>query len=1309
MRDDPLGLDPLGLDDPLELETKKKSPSVGRQLVDASKGTVQALGDMASSVAKFPVQVGAAAIGKIKSPQHNLKELFDAAGEELNARFPAFGDESNLAYKNIMTPFRKYDEYVVQPVAKGVGNVTGSKDMQGAAEVIMNVAPVPFAGRAGRALKRGVEMIDPQLHDRPPIKKTELPTKPVEADPLGLDTDVAGNAAMQQVQRTVAPDAPSLAAGDKLPTATPAPWNVLVDDLGRTADNNRFANADQAMAARQAAMEAEMRQRVALEQQARLRKQQENAPTGYNDWLMDKATQEAAATHSFVSNLKQVEIDPTEHVMPDTNQVIAPQYGAMQGEGRFDENGIPIRADLSMEAANLENPLQRNLWGDELDTPTGDGGIPLTQALDSMPAGAARNTAVQQLGGMGRGMRRTQGGGIDFEGISSSLSALGKTLRPTLLGIPKEDTVTTPRSAETIAQKKALAAKARAVGYEGSVYERVTTPEEVLADPGKDISNNPVRDYVKPGVEGMIRTNSDNRLLKFARTKFQDARNAAEKFSRTYVTGDDGINKTYRKLSQAEFIPVAEAMQEASRQRTPLTLDMMREMGFNEKQIAFATKAREAFDAMYAMGNDVLMQQGFEPFKYHEGYVPSMFSGAYTAVLTDAKGRKGIAQADTKAGMQKAIEYYKELGYTNPVVLPRRGLKDTTYKSNRVYDGFNDIINTIAKNDPEFANLKAEVDQRVAESAKRLYQFDVHEKTKTGARGSLGDRPWLSREENAKQFLEGMINYLEEGSRYYTQQGAMTEVGKLTNNPDLAAKMPNTLKYLDRYTKHVTGKNLSPVGAAANWMLDAPWAAIGVGPKIPANVANKLKTWSTIHMMGVFNVGFMAAQLTQPLTGGLPEATKIASTMGLPATTIAKSFTDIPFNISKVVFQVEGGKDMGAPEHLVGAYQFAKDAGMFVFSESELAHEVMQSKYLSNLEKGLSWPISWGEKATRPPVFMWFTDLFYQSGLRGEELYKTAQTATDYAMANYHPDERPMLYSSLGTMGQFMGALTTYKHNLLDQFTSRTLDAKKGQVAPAAVMLGIAYTLYGLSGMPGYQEADEIVQRTTDKTIRNIAFDSMPHESLWDGLLSASTGIDFQSRLSMASVLPDDVGTTLSPQISNFWDITAKAMDYAKNGDLNSQVAAALAATPAGLRGATEASMNTDADGYVLNKYGQRKYDVPRSESEQTTRAITGLRPLNERVTDEATYAIRKAEARRMDKLKDASGRMESALIRGDMESLNKFAQVYIDNGGDISQVLSQRQIESFLVKGKMSEKQRKQGIPSDNLNSINRYKAYQE
>jgi len=91
---------------------------------------------------------------------------------------------------------------------------------------------------------------------------------------------------------------------------------------------------------------------------------------------------------------------------------------------RTDENGIPIRADLSMEVQNMQQPLQRNLFGDELDVNfprdpnkplTMDGDIPgaerfsepvnfrndpenqrpLTEAIDSMEP-SARTAALEQ-------------------------------------------------------------------------------------------------------------------------------------------------------------------------------------------------------------------------------------------------------------------------------------------------------------------------------------------------------------------------------------------------------------------------------------------------------------------------------------------------------------------------------------------------------------------------------------------------------------------------------------------------------------------------------------------------------------------------------------------------------------------------------------------------------------------------------------------------------------------------------------------------------------------------------------------------
>jgi hypothetical protein len=79
----------------------------------------------------------------------------------------------------------------------------------------------------------------------------------------------------------------------------------------------------------------------------------------------------------------------------------APQYGVRQGQGHWvtDENGHPVRADLSMEAQNLENPLQRNLWGDELARKSEQEGVPLTEAIDSMPWAQRRGAINRELTG----------------------------------------------------------------------------------------------------------------------------------------------------------------------------------------------------------------------------------------------------------------------------------------------------------------------------------------------------------------------------------------------------------------------------------------------------------------------------------------------------------------------------------------------------------------------------------------------------------------------------------------------------------------------------------------------------------------------------------------------------------------------------------------------------------------------------------------------------------------------------------------------------------------------------------------------
>ncbi len=127
---------------------------------------------------------------------------------------------------------------------------------------------------------------------------------------------------------------------------------------------------------------------------------------------------ESQRLNDFLAKAQQTVIDDTPHGDRPA------QFGMTDTGGRVDENGIPIRADLSMDAQNVQNPLQMNFWGDELQGRTGDGGLPLTRALDKMPPGPERDAAIAQLSGQQKPHRR---GGKQSGAIDPDLLTLGFT------------------------------------------------------------------------------------------------------------------------------------------------------------------------------------------------------------------------------------------------------------------------------------------------------------------------------------------------------------------------------------------------------------------------------------------------------------------------------------------------------------------------------------------------------------------------------------------------------------------------------------------------------------------------------------------------------------------------------------------------------------------------------------------------------------------------------------------------------------------------------------------------------------------
>jgi hypothetical protein len=854
------------------------------------------------------------------------------------------------------------------------------------------------------------------------------------------------------------------------------------------------------------------------------------------------------------------------------------------------------------------------------------------------------------------------------------------------------------------------------IGLKNTPYDRVNTVEQVLQSPGKDLSGllRGTKDALQSGLEGTLRHNTTNAGVNFARTVMQNARNKAEQLSKFYLTDTKtGLNAQLNKLSMREKSDVVSLMLELDKQEMPLTDSVMAKAGFTENQITVARKMRDANDALYAEKNAALGLQGFDPHSYRKGHMPGNFGGAYKTLIgyTDKDGNfhiQGVAQADTKAGHKAAVEWYRKQGndkFKTEITLPRKGVGQRVYSS--AYDGWADLVQEIAKHDPEFQKNLDVAAQRGKEAVASLYDFQVHEKAKKGIVGSYGNRPWLSKEQNTKEFLRGFIDYLEEGYKYTAYQDPLNQLMTLTRNPEYRASHPNTVNYLDKYVKHVTGNSLNPIGSAANWAIDRTAGAVGLGNSQFSRVHRELAQASTLHMMGVFNPGFFLAQLTQWATGGIPEAAAMRSTLNIDPVALTDSLSKTVMDAAALGIESNTGKPIkNIDPHIREAYKWGHDNGLFTFSEVALAHQVLQSKARRKIEPFIDWPIRLGEQATRPTVFLAFVDMFHKAGFRGEDAYLRAQTATDYAMVNYHPDERPMIYQSLGALGTSLGALTTYKHNLVSQIGSRVGDAAKGKnMAAAVAMLGVGYGLYGVLGLPGAQEASSMAETITGKPLREILLDNPKEPSaVMDGLLSAKTGLDFQSRLSMASVLPDSPMSS-APHISNFFNVMGKAYEAGMNWDKGSAQELAKAVAPAGLRGAVESQIYPD--GNILDKTGKQKYDAPRTPEEEFMRNILGVRPFRERLQDENVWSSRVSEAKRADKMKKSLERFDRAFLLDDTDGMAKAEEDYTSADGDITTLYSSQRLRTLIENANKSEPDRRAGKPTRNTSSLKKFEAF--
>lgn len=950
------------------------------------------------------------------------------------------------------------------------------------------------------------------------------------------------------------------------------------------------------------------------------------------------------------------------------------------------------------------------------------------------PEGAAMWERFKKRGFASGGKIAAQRGALNTDMIVDGLKALRNRVMMNNGAIGEKTQVAStpkiPTTPEDIATKNDYRAKLGAIKADKLLEEwsDVATREEALelSKEAKDIKSTTVGQAVVSGLNQMA-VYHNHPLLRYARKLYTDARAYQTEFSKKFVTNKkDGLATIALKLNAQEKADVLGLLQEASKRRTDLTVDHIEKAGMNTNQRAFIEQFQAAMKESLDDWNRIRQEQGLKPVPAIPGYMPGVFRGDFKSVVLDAKGKVlGVITADSPGQFSLAQEYIRKNfeGATftkNTPAEARRMLRSNT-NNKFVMKDYMDIISMLAENDPRFAEVQGAIEGIVQQSGKDLFSFDVHSLQKKGVFGNEGNKPWMNKAKNTKEAFDSMMRFIEESAEFRSLQKPITEINTLLNDPELQKTQPNTLGYMQKYMQNANGSYVHDVGQILNKVFDTGSKLLENTPGLK-NVAGPTKTLQASNVirnkmagvyMGWFNTMFALSQLVQPVQTGMPFLMTVANRLGgqLDQATVLKNMGAGMTSFIKLYNEEVGMfKDAKVSPEMRALYEFGKRRGIFEFSELETAYEGHKTKVGRITDRVAEASMRFGEQYSRGPMFLAFGSLLLDNGIPLDKAIVISQHLTDTAMISYHPYERAMMYTGAGVMGQHAGGLTTFKHGYLGQQAILGKEVgRTGNPAPLVYSAAAIAMLAGITGLPFYEEIDELYGMTTDAISgkrHRLSEDFLGNSDQWikTGLVSSAMGLNMQGKFSAANMVPDSIAKGVFPHLSGAWDIGAAMVDAAKNGDEQAWANLVMAVTPSGWKQAAAAGVRQDEEGNLLDK--DRQVVALRTEKEWKKSAVTGLVPLNEATDRNAIASARKVEMADRDAQKTISDNFERAVRNNATEhQLQLLLKKYADRKGNPENLINH--MDDIKMKQRLTERWRAQGIPETKEGAI-KYQYYQ-
>lgn len=764
-----------------------------------------------------------------------------------------------------------------------------------------------------------------------------------------------------------------------------------------------------------------------------------------------------------------------------------------------------------------------------------------------------------------------------------------------------------------------------------------------------------------------------------------------------------------RRLPLEQLQSLADVFKAEMLSNTKFDVQAMAESGFSVDQIKAYTAFRQMFDDTLRVQNEARVAQGKKPIDAKEAYMSSRWKGDFRRLVYDKEGNlKWYLAAHTRMGLEKQT---KALLKEFPDLVVDKA-KDHVVKasSNKtdLQSMYSTMLDILDRDDPVISRIKQLVDEQTIAEGRGALGQEKHFKQKGNVRGFVGDRPGSSPKREALAMFQEQIQYAKNAYKWAEFQKAADDIKTIVGDADLQQQQPNNVQYIREYWKNALGYG----EAKAINAIEDGIRSLGVSPQIIKNGVGSLKSFFILQKLAA-STGYTAANLIQT-SNVIPYMAYLSSQgyKGNPLKALSMGLLG-GFAMGTGHYLTSAGGDYakvlkGWPdsEFYTNAFKYAEDNGVTarsVYDESPVETSFSKVGQAANLAgKTMTVP----ETFVRAMAYMTYVQQLKDSGKfkTDEALFQKAEELVNMSMVDYRETERPLMFSKMGTTGNFLNTLQTFPMSFYNQWNFYAREAAKGNVGPILAAIAVQGIVAGAMGIPILDDVyklymflkDQLPAKEWQKIQEN---EFLADPKMWAlknagqgsvyGVLSDITGLGMTSRVAApgaGAMLQSPAGPIIdiAKQIGNVADAASNPTNTTKLAQ------AAMSVAPVGLQGALETApfmegithnqVEGGANYLRSTDLADRKGGYVRTPEEEAIRRW-GFRSQKEVATRDITYSQDRASKTAREKSQTIPDKFYDALRRGKIDEARELNQVYTKltgKGIDDKQLENQIREEMF-------------------------------